>query len=124
MDNLNGLLMKVARATSIFVSLCLLAWVFSPVAKPIFAGLALGAVASLINSMYLSLRVRRLAELAATGQGRRKGIGFWTRAAVAVVAVLVANRYPEIHIYGVVAGLFFSQLVTLVLAAISRRNQI
>lgn len=122
MDNLNGLLMRLTRATSLFVAACLLAWAFAPSGQPIYAGLALGALASWINALYLSLRVKRIAAYA-LGEGRRSGIGFWARAAVALAAVILSQRVPGIHLYGVIAGLFFAQLATLLLGIASRKNQ-
>ncbi|MCI3921412.1 ATP synthase subunit I [Paenibacillus sp. TRM 82003] len=118
MDDLNELLRKVGRITSLFLSFCLLAWAFAPEGKAVFAGLAVGVTGSFVNALYLSGRVKRIANFA-LGSGRRTGVGFWTRVAVALVAVFAAIKFPEIDLYAVVAGLFFVQLATLLLGIIS-----
>lgn len=123
MDDINGLLRSVVRITSFFLSFCLLLWAFVPEARAISAGLALGAAASLANAMFLSSKVKRIAEQA-LGGGRRTGIGFWTRAAIAILAVLAAIKAPGINLYAVIAGLFFAQLAILVLGFVSSRKDL
>jgi len=123
MDDMNGLLRNVVRFTSFFLSLCLLAWAFVPESRPFAMGLAVGAVTSLASSIYLGWKVKRIAEFAA-GTGRKTGIGFWTRAALALLVVMLAMRAPEINLYAVMSGFLFAPLASLVLVIImSRKNQ-
>lgn len=122
MDDLGGLVRKVVRITSLFLSFCLVAWAFLPEGRPVFAGLVIGTTASLINAIFLSGRVKRIADFA-LGAGRKTGAGFWTRAAVALLAVFAANRFPDVDLYAVVAGLFFVQLATLLLGIISNAKK-
>ncbi len=122
MDDINGFLRKIVRATSFFLSFCLLAWAIVPEWRDVCAGLALGATASLANALFLSAKVKRITNLPPDGGRRRMGIGFWTRVAVALLAILAATRAPGINLYAVIAGLFFSQLATLLLGIFSSRK--
>lgn len=122
MDDINGLLRNVVRITSFFLSLCIILWLLVPDWRSVMAGLAVGAVVSLVNAMHLAHKVKRVADYALGG--RRTGIGFWTRAAIAVLAVALVLRTPEISLYAMVAGLFFAQMATLLLGIFTNRKDL
>ncbi|WP_238540564.1 ATP synthase subunit I [Paenibacillus mucilaginosus] len=84
-----------------------------------FAGWILGTLASLINAHYLAWKIRRLSDAVLAGR-RSRGIGFGTRAAIAILAVWAAYRYPEVFaVWTTITGLIFVQLATLLLGIIS-----
>ncbi|WP_199623570.1 ATP synthase subunit I [Paenibacillus alkalitolerans] len=115
MDDLNVHLRSVTRFIFFFLSFCLLTWALFPTARPIAAGLAVGALAGWVNAIYLFRKVKRIADSAAAQSYRRTNLGFLTRAAVAVLAVVIALRVPGINLYAVIAGYFVTQLATLLL---------
>jgi ATP synthase protein I len=117
MNDLKALLTTAVRWTLFFLSFCLLLWALLPAVRPVAAGLALGAVVSIINSIFLSLKVGNIAERASQGVFKGGGTGFMTRAAFAVLAVMVSQKVPGINLYAVIGGLFFAQIVTFIAAA-------
>ncbi|MFD2615497.1 ATP synthase subunit I [Paenibacillus gansuensis] len=114
MDELSARLKTVYRAALFFLSLCLLVWALYPPLRGMAAGLLIGTAASLVNMYYLSMKVRQAAEIAESGQKRRFNLGFLTRAAVGVLAVMLALRLgSDVELFGVILGLLFWQLAVL-----------
>ncbi|MFC5647760.1 ATP synthase subunit I [Paenibacillus solisilvae] len=115
MDDLSAHLRTVTRMTFLFLSLCCICWALWPAYKPLFGGLGIGAVASLVNASHLSWKVQRIGAKAAGQDTKRTNLGFLTRACIGLLAVVVATEYLSFSLYGTVAGLFVAQLATLIL---------
>jgi ATP synthase protein I len=114
MDELRIHLKSTLRLLIYFLAICFAVWALFPIARPFAFGMILGSLASWINAMYLSRKVRTIADIASSGVSRRMNYGFLTRVAVLLLAVLIASRSNGIDIYGVVAGYLLMQIATLV----------
>ncbi|WP_018923173.1 ATP synthase subunit I [Salsuginibacillus kocurii] len=88
----------------------------------IFAGLVLGAVFALYNLWSMYSKVKKLGQTATEGK-RFLSLGTFSRLAVAVLAVLIVIRFPELfHPVGVVIGLMTPYIVILVHAILQIRH--
>lgn len=77
------------------------------------AGLLLGTITGLINSLYSAYKINQLGHRVISGNQRRfASLGTGTRYALALLAALVAIKNPEhVHLAGVIIGLIFVPLV-------------
>ncbi|HEX7058153.1 MAG TPA: ATP synthase subunit I [Bacilli bacterium] len=124
MDEFSAHLKAVSKVSLVFLGICLLGWFAVPRYHSYFAGLLLGAAASWINSMYLALKIRLAADAVLRKTGKKVNIGFVPRAAISLLAVLVSLEAEDIAFSTTLAGLFFTQLVTLLLGIIANiRNR-
>lgn len=116
MDELSARLKQTRQITSGLIAVCMILWAVFPVYRTLLAGLVLGGSVSSINLVYLGRKVRAIGELAAArAAGRRLNLGFMTRASLAALAVILAEKSEHISLLGTVIGLFFGYLVTLLL---------
>lgn len=115
MDDLSAHLRTVTRITFLFLSLCCIGWAIWPAHNSLFGGLGIGAVASLVNASHLSWKVQRIGANAAVQGSKRNNLGFFTRACIGLLAVVVATEYFSLSLIGTVIGLFVAQLATLIL---------
>jgi ATP synthase protein I len=124
MDDLTALQKTVTRITFFFLSVCFLGWALLPAYAPYFSGLAIGTITSLLNYTFLAWKVRRITNAVVNRTNRRITLGFITRAAIALLAVVITLEYKEINVTAMIVGLLFTQLVTLVLGIkVSQRNK-
>lgn len=114
MDDLTALQKTVTRITFFFLSICFLGWALLPTYAPYFSGLAIGILASLLNYTFLAWKVRRFTDAIVKKTNRRMTLGFITRAAIALLAVVITLKYKEVNVIATIVGLLFTQLVTLV----------
>jgi ATP synthase protein I len=114
MDELQLHLRYTLKLFMFFTAGCFAMWALFPSVRSIAFGMILGSLASWINAMYLSRKVRTIGDMASSGVSKRMNYGFLTRAAVVVLAVLIASRTNGIDVYGVIAGYLIMQLATLV----------
>ncbi|HET7627005.1 MAG TPA: ATP synthase subunit I [Bacillales bacterium] len=93
-------------------------WVILPY-RTFLQGLLLGMITSLLNGL-ITWRKTKQITAAASGQGRRPlGAGMLSRMALAVFAVYLTYRFPDIFSFaGVLSGLFVLQLFSLLHAFI------
>jgi len=123
MDELSIRLKTVQRVVIFFLSFCFLAWAVIPGYRPLFAGWIIGTAVSMLNARYLAWKIRTLSDAALEGKRRRGGLGFGTRAAIAVLAIWAVYKFPEhVSIWTTVTGLIFVQLATLLLGIISLKK--
>lgn len=117
MDELSTHLKSVYRVALFFLSICLLVWMGYPPFRGYALGLIIGTSASLINMHYLSLKIRQAAQHAITQERRRFNLGFLTRAAIGVLAVILALRLGDVKVelFGVILGLLFWQVVSILI---------
>jgi ATP synthase protein I len=112
MDDLDAQLRAVTRFTLFGMSACLLAWALFPGLRPYAAGLAIGMAVSLINMRYLGMKIKQMTILVMSNESKRFNLGFLTRAAMAVLTVLIAKELDGVNVYAAIAGLFFSQFAS------------
>ncbi|TVY09286.1 ATP synthase subunit I [Paenibacillus cremeus] len=121
MDDFSAHLKTVQRITIFFLSFCFMGWAVMPSYRGLFAGLILGTVVSWLNARYLAWKIEQLAQAVLEKSNRKINLGFITRASIALLAVVIAYRFQDqIALSTTLAGLFFSQLATLLLGIISR----
>ncbi|MDF2720354.1 MAG: synthase [Paenibacillus sp.] len=119
MNDLSARLKVTTRASYFMLCICFLSWAIFPQHKAVFAGLAIGVAASVINSLHLSWKIHQLTDLALGKTSRKTTLGFLTRACIALLAVVVSTRTFHFNLIATLAGLFFAQLATLVLGIIT-----
>src|SRR6185312_1821925 len=98
MDDYGLAVRRVIKFTLYFLSLSLLGYAFTQF-KLQSAGLALGALVSLTNTIYTARKVIRLGDVVVSGEKRRVSLGFATRLATSLLAVMIAMRFPQIFDY-------------------------
>lgn len=119
MDDLSLQVRKVTRISLFFLSICFLAWALLPKYEAVLAGIVIGCCAGIINQLHLGWKVSRIADAAAQGRKSRAPLGFFTRAAIAVLAVVIATQYFHFSLIATIIGLFIPQLATLILGILS-----
>jgi ATP synthase protein I len=122
MNDLTALQKTVTRITFFFLSICFLGWAFLPQYAGYFSGFVIGSSASLISFNFLAWKIRRLTNNILLQNKRRVNIGFFTRAAVALLAVVISLRYEKVELVATVVGLFFAQAAAFVVGIISSRK--
>jgi ATP synthase protein I len=115
MDEFAARLKAVTRTSFLFLSACFLGWALFPAYKEIFAGLVIGAAASLINALHLAWKINRIGDAAARQTKRRPTLGYLTRACIGLLAVIISTRTFHFDLVSTIAGLFLAPLATLLL---------
>lgn len=96
-----------------FLSLAVIGWGFTPY-KAIFLGWILGTVFSFFNLWILARKVERFGRFIVQGK-KVRSIGMFTRLASAVLAIVIAQRYPEyFQLISVIVGLMTSYIVIMI----------
>lgn len=113
MDDLNTHVKTVLRASLFLLSATFLAWAIWPGVRPLASGFAIGMVVSMINSYYLGMKIRQMTILVMSKESKRFNLGFLTRAAMAVLTVILVSRVEGINLYATIAGLFTVQALAL-----------
>lgn len=115
-------LLKRHRKYQLFIlAIFVTGWGFSTY-KEIFAGLILGTIIGFYNHWLLYRKVNKFAETVVTG-GKMYSLGTVSRMAAAVLAVIIAMRYPEyFNIYAVVLGLMTSNIVIFIEFILSNKT--
>ncbi|GIO57161.1 hypothetical protein J21TS7_54790 [Paenibacillus cineris] len=86
--------------------------------------MVLGSSVSLANSFYLGYKVQKVLDSVEGGGGKRVNMGFLTRAALSVLAVVVAYQRPEtFNLYAVAATLVLAQFLLLFIGIRLSRKQ-
>jgi len=110
---------KVQRITFLLLSLCFLSWALLPDYRSYCAGLILGVSVSLINARYTAWKIEQVAKMALGETKRKANLGFFTRAAMALIAVIIAIRVEQIELSTTLVGLFVVQAVSFVVGIMS-----
>jgi ATP synthase protein I len=96
-----------------FAALFVLGWGITPY-QDWFLGLLLGTAVSFYNHWLLYQKVKKFTEAVAHG-GKAYTLGTLSRMAAAVLAVVVAVRYPDyLNVYGVIIGIMTSYIVIII----------
>mgnify|MGYP001187777887 FL=1 len=122
MDDFAAHLQKTQRITFFFLSFCFFAWALFPPYRAYIAGLILGTAVSLINSLYLAWKIRQLTNAVLERSKRKINLGFVTRAAMALLAALLAWKSEHVALSTTMAGLLFVPLATFLLAVAGNRR--
>ncbi|WP_158289670.1 ATP synthase subunit I [Paenibacillus flagellatus] len=115
MNDLSGFLKTISKFSLYLFAAGLLLWAVLTEYRPFVAGLLLGMAISLTNFVYLGLKTRQLGELVAQGVKKRFNLGFFTRASLAVLAVMVAYKSERFDLAATIIGLFYAQTTAFVL---------
>lgn len=95
------------------LSLFVLGWGFTPY-HSIFLGLILGTSISLFNHWLTMRKTKRFSDSVASERPVRS-LGTMTRMGTAVIAALIASRYPDtFHFLSVILGLMTSYVVIMI----------
>lgn len=123
MNELARYLNVVTRFSLLTLSACMFIWIFAITYRTYIAGLMLGICVSIINAHYLSLKIRQMTEMVMHGtSGKRINIGFFTRAAIAVLAVMAAHRFEPFDPMTTAIGIFFVPATTLAFGLFNRKQ--
>jgi ATP synthase protein I len=88
-------------------------WGFTPY-EAVFLGLILGTSLSLFNLWLLVRKTEQFGDVMEKG-GKMRSLGFLSRIAAAIFAVMLSLEYPEyFHLISVVIGLMTSYLVIMI----------
>ncbi|MEH7389792.1 ATP synthase subunit I [Bacillus sp. JJ1474] len=108
-------LMFIRQRKYIFLllSIYVLGWGFTSY-QSIFLGLILGTSLSLFNLWLMARRVDKFGQAVEKG-GKVRSLGMVSRMASAVLAVMIAMKYPEnLHLISVVFGLMTAYIVIMI----------
>ena len=115
----------VFRTSAVIAAMGLLGWALFPEYRVYTAGFLLGMVFSAINTWYLLMKAKQIAEVAEKGGGKRPRLGFLVRAALSVAAVAIALKKPQFDVAAVIIGLFSVNLISVVVGMyVLARNHI
>lgn len=91
-----------------------LGWGFTSY-QPVFAGLILGTSLGFFNVWLLAKKTEKLGETVVSGDGKVRTLGTLSRMATAVLAVIIATRYPDtFHFVSVILGLMTFPIVIMI----------
>ncbi|WP_066296774.1 ATP synthase subunit I [Bacillus sp. FJAT-29937] len=97
----------------LLLSVYVLGWGFTSY-QSIFLGLILGTVLSLFNLWLMTRRVDKFGQAVTKGE-KVRSLGMVSRMASAVLAVMIAMKYPEkLHLISVVFGLMTAYIVIMI----------
>lgn len=95
------------------LSFYVLGWGFTSY-QTIFLGLILGTSLSLFNLWLIMRRIERFGEAVVAGR-KVKSLGTVSRMASAVLAIMIALKFPEkVHLISVVMGLMTAYIVIMI----------
>ncbi len=113
MPELQQMTTRYRRKMFYLLALYVLGWGFTSY-QPVFAGLILGTVLGFFNIWLLAKKTDMLGEAVAKG-GKVRTLGTLSRMATAVLAVVIALRFPEIfHFVSVILGLMTFIIVIMI----------
>ncbi|RXT01123.1 ATP synthase subunit I [Ammoniphilus sp. CFH 90114] len=107
---------RISQWTLYVLAGAILGWGFAA-NKTWFAGLALGLLFGLLGAVFTAWKIHRVGEIAIQYKGERKkaSLGMPTRFALAILATMIATRYPEyFHVIAMVIGLMIPPVIALV----------
>ncbi|WP_438348810.1 ATP synthase subunit I [Paenibacillus sp. FA6] len=115
MDNTISIVKTVTRLSLLMMSALLVCWVLCPDYRTVTMGMVLGMVVGLVNTSYLSMKIRNLAQAIANNQ-RQFGIGFLTRLSFSILVVMFSVKIEHFSLGATIAGLFIPQVLTVPVA--------
>ncbi|EPY09555.1 MULTISPECIES: ATP synthase subunit I [Paenibacillus] len=119
MNDMASMVRAVTRVTLLLLSAFILGWAVAPEYRIYTAGLTLGTAAGLAYAHYLSIKVRQIAEMAASQEKRRYSFGFVTRMCIVLLAVMFAIKFEQhISLVATIVGFFITQLLSIFVSII------
>ncbi|EPY08014.1 ATP synthase I [Paenibacillus sp. E194] len=119
MNDMASMVRAVTRVTLLLLSAFILGWAVAPEYRTYTAGLTLGTAAGLAYAHYLSIKVRQIAEMAASQEKRRYSFGFVTRMCIVLLAVMFAIKFEQhISLVATIVGFFITQLLSIFVSII------
>lgn len=112
----------VRRFTFLLLSVTFICWFVWPQLQTVFGGFVVGVIASLVNAYHLSWKVGRIGENAALQNKKKTTLGFLTRAAIGLLAVVLATRWFHYNLEATVAGLCVAPIVSLTVGWVLNRK--
>lgn len=113
-DDLTRRVNGLVRLMLLLIAVWVLGWGLTPW-KPFFLGLIVGSLASLVNALHMAWRVRRFFRwYNLTGRRPRLAAGTPFRFSMAILAGLVAWRWPQVDLLGTILGLVTAPAMTLI----------
>ncbi|MCR8645096.1 ATP synthase subunit I [Paenibacillus sp. N1-5-1-14] len=123
MDDFHAHLGRLQRYTLFFLSACCLGWAMFADYRPYVAGVILGTAVSLISARYMAWKIDQMSSVILDGVRKRINLGFMTRAALALLAVMVAIKSPHVDIVSTMVSLVFVQFLSLILGFVQSRRK-
>lgn len=121
MPDLQFLFKRQLRYILYILAIYVLGWGFTDY-QPVFAGLILGTTMSMFNLWLLARKSIQIGESAAGGRPARS-VGSASRYASAILAVMIAMKYPEdFHLISTVLGLVTAYVVIIIDYFIHKSN--
>jgi ATP synthase protein I len=121
MDNFTRVRKGSIALIMLFLSLAFFATALLPGSRMVLSGFLVGGAASLMNMIHLAWKTDRLGAAAAEQKGRKAGLGYTTRACIALLAAVIADRFG-FSMLATASGLFLGQMATLLLGFLSLRK--
>ncbi|TCZ69365.1 ATP synthase subunit I [Paenibacillus albiflavus] len=114
MNELNLHIQRLWKFTYLFLLLCFIGWVFLTSYRSIIAGLMLGTAVSTINVWYTAFKVRQFTD-AVVERKKRIGLGFFTRLAISLLAVMLAIKSAHFEVVTTIIGFLIGPLAAILL---------
>ena len=115
MDDLTALLRKVFRIALWFMLICALTGIILPALRPYAFGLIVGTAASVVSAWNLGSKTEVFTQQIINNTKKRMNLGFTTRILVVLIATMIAYKAPMVDLIGMVVGLVFVPLTTVVM---------
>lgn len=119
MNDMTSMVRAVTRVTFLLLAAFVLGWAVAPEYRTYTGGLTLGTTAGLVYAHYLSIKVKQIAELAASQGKRRYNFGWVTRICIVLLAVMFAMKFEQrISLVATIVGFFLTQLLSICVSII------
>ncbi|MFC0216403.1 ATP synthase subunit I [Paenibacillus chartarius] len=112
----------IVRAVLLAMSVSLVIWAVFPAYRSYATGFILGMMVSLINAWLLMIKIEAISKMVAEGTKKRVNLGFVSRVCMAILAVMVAVKLPQVDLVFTIIGLFSVQLGTLVMGLVTKKG--
>jgi ATP synthase protein I len=116
-------LKPVVKVAMLFLVVSLLVWMVFPAYRMHATGFILGMMISLINAWILMIKIDAFSRNIVEKTQKRVNLGFVSRLCMALIAVMVAVKLPQVDLVFTLIGLFFVQMATLLMGLLfSKKN--
>ncbi|MGF7049055.1 ATP synthase protein I [Paenibacillus sp. DS2015] len=113
MGDIASILKGVTRLSLVIMAGLVMGWALHPESRIYTLGMAVGMVAGLVNTSYLSMRIRKVIHAVTTQESRAFSLGFLSRICFSILAVMFSVKYEHFSLELTIAGLFLPQLLTI-----------
>lgn len=120
---MNDQMKPIVRAVLLLLSVSLFVWLLVPAYRSYANGFMLGMMISLINAWILLTKIEALSRNIAEGTQKRVNLGFVSRVCMAIIAVMIAVKLPQVDLVSTIIGLFFVQMATLLMGLLFSKKE-